>query len=74
MNNELEAVMQNEYGMKEAAKPMFAEVVRKLPREHTRSEAQQVVRNVLDTYQPHPQDRRFLADHLMAKLGYGGGF
>lgn len=59
----------------ETANPRFSAVVAILPREHSRTEAREAIRTVLDADTTIGMvEYRFMASHLMAKLGYGGGF
>jgi hypothetical protein len=60
--------------LKQAAKPMFSAVVARLSREHSRTEARDTIRAVLDENATAGNDRRFFANYLMSQLGYGGGF
>ncbi len=60
--------------LKKAASPILSEVCRKLPRNHERGQAREIIRTVLDKHEMIPGDSRFVADWMMGQLGYGGGF
>lgn len=66
--------MSNVDALKQAARPMFSAVVSRLSREHSRTDARDTIRAVLDEHNTAGNDRRFFANYLMSQLGYGGGF